>query len=308
MFGPADVARIDSLTVAQAWLPLVMLGASLLGSWLGGRKNKKQKALEEQQTQNAALMQERGKALENEFGQMSESFFNQGRGVRRQAGFAQPMNYWQALLGGDRGKMMNAVAPQRAMLAETYGGARRGLQRSRLRGAQRDEAEQELNRQEVGQTAGLTQGLQGEAAQQMSGLEQQIQAIMQGYSGLGLNAKAQGADALARLLTGSAYTTQGLLDHEENARQARSQAWGSAANAAGGLLGGWMNNRWGAGAGAAVPAMRNTMGAVAPTLPNWRLPQASFQQPFGGANGGNFMTYQSMMNPYGYGLPGGRGF
>lgn len=298
-----------------AFLPLIGLGASLVGSWLGGRKNKRQKGAEGRLDKSAALMSSEGQRYGKEFDSLAKGFQGQSKTVRGQPGYAQPMNYWQALLGGDRSKMTEAVSPQRRMVTDTYRGNRAAIGKSRMRGAAKDAALAESGREETANLAGLTQGLQGQAAQQMSGLEGEIQRVMQAYSGLGLNAKTQGANVLSELLGRSAYIDEGIQHQEESNRQQRSQNWGRIAGAAGDIVGGWAGGKF--GGGGSSPGSNNVMPAHMPgrdmygNQSGWRLPQGTFAQPFNGPNGGRFLDYNTMMGnggAYGTGQPYGIGF
>jgi hypothetical protein len=72
--------------------------------------------------------------------------------------------YYQTLLRGDRGAMQAAVAPYAAQVTDVYRGANRALEQSGVRGAARDVQRGELNRQRASQIAGLTTGMQPQAA------------------------------------------------------------------------------------------------------------------------------------------------
>jgi hypothetical protein len=78
-----------------------------------------------------------------------------------------PRDYWSTLLRGDRGAMQQATAAPRAAITDVYRGAERGLDRSGIRGAQRDVALGDLIRERASKIAGLTTGVQGEAAQNL---------------------------------------------------------------------------------------------------------------------------------------------
>lgn len=77
----------------------------------------------------------------------------------------QAGSYWQTLLSGNRGAMAQATAGPRAALTDVYRGAEANLDRSGIRGAQRDVAAAELGRDSAGQIARLTTGVQPAAAQ-----------------------------------------------------------------------------------------------------------------------------------------------
>lgn len=267
-------------------MPLLM-GGMALASMFGGQRSKKEKKLFAGQE---ALSQEQmaaGRKGQQSIDGMADGFQNQARGTRNQRGFAQSMDYWSALMGGDRSKMMNAVAPQRAMVGETYKGAKGSLGKSRLRGQAKVQAEANLDQQQTGQLAGLTQGLQGQAAEQMSNTESQIQQIMQAYSGLGLNAKTQGYNVLAQMLGDAGYTQGGLLNNETNYRQTRQAQIAQAGAQLGGSLAGYVGGKQ--GAGPAGGGLNNAMGSGsrAAVPQGWRLPQGNFNLQAQGPRMGN---------------------
>ena len=73
-------------------------------------------------------------------------------------------NYYQTLLGGNRAQMALATAGPRAAITDQYRGAEHNLERSGVRGAVGDLARATLNREQTGKIAGLTAGVQPEAA------------------------------------------------------------------------------------------------------------------------------------------------
>ncbi len=140
----------------MGWLavaaPYIVQGVGALGSWLGSRKAGKRN--EEEST---ALSGAQGAATGME-----------AAGSSLLQKVQQPANYWGSLLGGDRAKMAQATAPARSSILDTYRGAERGLERSGVRGAQRDVAISELIRDRAAKVAGLTQGVQPQAAQALT--------------------------------------------------------------------------------------------------------------------------------------------
>ncbi len=281
--------------------PLILMAASAVASHYANRRSRSERAALKRQNYNAQHQQEVGEQAQKSFSADAARYERQASGVRRQRGFAQPMDYWSALLGGDRSRMMSATAPARASIQDTYRGASRSLDRSRMRGAAKDQAAEEQNRQQTGQLASLVQGVQPMAAQQMGSLEQTIQSIMQAYSGLGLNAKAQGYGVLSNLLGQSAATNAGVLENEGQYRQQRAETTQQIGQAVAPMMGAAMDTR-GASSGGGR-SLSNLMGRPAPTSPGWTLPR---QQPYGlesrgvqfgngGQNPWNVPTYGSMM-------------
>lgn len=89
--------------------------------------------------------------------------------AQQQAGFGQPLQasaagYYQKLLNGDRASLRGAIAPEVAGITETYRGAEKNLERSGVRGAQRDVAKAEIGRDRAGKIAGLLTGQRAAAA------------------------------------------------------------------------------------------------------------------------------------------------
>jgi hypothetical protein len=83
----------------------------------------------------------------------------------RQAG-----NYYSTLLSGNRAAQSQAVAPGYAAATDVYRGAQRNLDQQGIRGAARDVASADLNRQRASQLAGLVTGVQPAAAGALSKL------------------------------------------------------------------------------------------------------------------------------------------
>lgn len=142
--------------------PFVLKGAAMgLGALFGKfRQNAAQKRSPEE---SAAIGGAQGAA--GQLGQAGTSLMQQGAPLTQQAG-----NYWSTLLGGNRAQMAQATAAPRAAITDTYRGAESNLERSGVRGAQRDVAQAELGRQRAGQIAGLTTGIQPFAAQQLGAM------------------------------------------------------------------------------------------------------------------------------------------
>lgn len=78
--------------------------------------------------------------------------------------------YYQTLLHGNRAAMSQAVAPAYAATTDIYRGAERNLQQSGVRGAARDVARGELNRERASKLSGLVTGVQPGAAQALGSL------------------------------------------------------------------------------------------------------------------------------------------
>lgn len=147
--------------------PWIIKGGAALGGALFGKhaQNAAQKRSGEEQqalggAQNAAggMLQSGGQLMQRGTGITDTGLTSLG-----QAG-----NYWSSLLGGNRAQMAQATAGPRAALTDVYRGAQRGLEHSGVRGAQRDVASAELNRDRASKIAGLTTGIQPMAAQALT--------------------------------------------------------------------------------------------------------------------------------------------
>lgn len=164
------------------------VGGSLLGGIFAGKKATKsamQRSPEELQAlqgaQTAAgTLTEQGKTLT-------------GLGL---PALSQSTDYYQTLLRGSRPAMAVATAGPRAALTDVYRGAERNLDRSGIRGAQRDVAEAELGRQRASQIGGLTTGVQPYAAEALNrtgiGLVGQGTSALQGVGSIWSNLLGQG--------------------------------------------------------------------------------------------------------------------
>lgn len=106
--------------------------------------------------------------------------------------FQQSVDYNSKLLGGNRAMMNQAVAAPAAQITSIYRGAQRGLERSGVRGGERDMAMADLNRERASKLAGLTTGVQGEAANNLGQLSTRGLAI-------GLNAQTEAANGFGNL-------------------------------------------------------------------------------------------------------------
>jgi hypothetical protein len=95
----------------------------------------------------------------------------------------KPAHYFETLLGGNRAAMAQAVAAPTAQISANYRGSERALNQAGVRGAARDVAVADLNRQRASQIAGLTTGVQPYAAEQLAGLGQNMMAQAPGLLG-----------------------------------------------------------------------------------------------------------------------------
>jgi hypothetical protein len=141
-------------------LPWIAKGASLLGGWLGGKKaqsSAQQRSPEELAALNSAT------SAGNTLVQQGQQFNRLGLPAVQSS-----MGYWDTLLRGSRSAMAGATAGARGAITDQYRGAANNLERSTLQGAQRGQAQEELNRDRVAKIAGLTSGVQPGAADALS--------------------------------------------------------------------------------------------------------------------------------------------
>lgn len=205
-------------------MPWILKGGAAVGSALLGRKSQSMaqaRSPEEQQALSGAQgaaggMQRTGQGLVN----AGQTTVNQGLGNVNQAA-----GYWSTLLGGNRAAMSQATAAPRAGITDIYRGAERGLERSGVRGAARDVAKSELNRDRASKIAGLTTGVQPMAAEQLGGLGTSIADI-------GGRTSATGGDLLQS--SGNLYSSL-LSQGAANRQYARGEG-----EKAGGSIGGFL--------------------------------------------------------------------
>lgn len=121
--------------------------------------------------------------------------------------------YLRSLVGGGPGAAAAAAAPQVANITAAYRGARAGLDRGALRGANRDLAEAELGRERAGALSGVILNQRPQAVQQLMQLGQGRQQIGLGQIGAGNQASGIGVGA-----TGAAAGPLGAIYQGEGRR------------------------------------------------------------------------------------------
>ncbi len=158
--------------------PFAPLIGSGLGMLFGGKKSDQPQMTPQQQATYGQAMQT-GKDMSS----MSKYLMQQSK--MGAPAYGKAVDYYSTLLGGDRAKMQQAVAPAAGQISDTYRGAQANLERMGIRGGGRDQAMAELNRQQAGQLGQLTVGMQPMAAQQLGQLGQQGMGFAaQGLQGL----------------------------------------------------------------------------------------------------------------------------
>ncbi len=127
--------------------------------------------------------------------------------------------YYSPLLRGDRAAIDQSLSPEIAGITDVYRGANKNLDRSGIRGPQRDVASAELNRDRAGQLALLRPQARAGAAAGMAGLGTN-------YLGTGLDATKSAGSLLAGVYGGergsadSAYASSvGYMNDASKASQ-----------------------------------------------------------------------------------------
>jgi hypothetical protein len=144
------------------WGPVLgQAGAAGVGIYAG--KKMQESAQKRSPEEQAALGGAQGVA--GQAAGMAGELYGESKPYLRQAG-----NYFSTLLRGNRAAMQQAVAGPTAQLTDVYRGAERGLERSGVRGAQRQVAAGDLARDRASKIAGLTTGIQPYAAEQLGKL------------------------------------------------------------------------------------------------------------------------------------------
>ncbi len=85
-------------------------------------------------------------------------------------------NYYDTLLHGNRAEMAGATAAPKAQLTDVYAGAQRNLDQTGVRGAQKDVASADLNKNRAAGIASLVTGVQPAAAGALTSIGQTQQA------------------------------------------------------------------------------------------------------------------------------------
>lgn len=130
----------------------------------------------------------------------SRPLMSQGLGMAQQGGqnLGQATDYYSGVLGGDRSKILAHMSPEISGVLDSYRGAEGKIGRN-LRGGSRDYAQAELDRQKVGQVAGLIPQARRNAAEAMGDLGGQYLAGGTSLTGQGVAAAGGAANASSQL-------------------------------------------------------------------------------------------------------------
>ncbi len=141
--------------MSAAALPFIGRGAAAIGAGLFGRRSA-QKATTPSAGEQAALGSATGAAtrlgaLSGQLGQQSLQAFGQAR------------RFFGNLVGGNRGQLLQATAPERGQITGFFRGAERSV-RSQARGGTRDLELARLSRDRAGALSGLVPAIRTSAA------------------------------------------------------------------------------------------------------------------------------------------------
>lgn len=214
--------------MAAAIIPAIQLGISAYSAY-------KQRQAQKKQQEEAARAAAEIKGQAGTFQERDRQLTQIGLPLLQSTS-----NYYRALIGGDRGAIDSALAPDRANIQDTYRGASRGL--SMLRGPTRDLATAELNRQKAGQLGLLP-------AQARANAVQQGQRAGEFATSTGLESASRGASLYESAAgVGQDQARVDIANRAQNYQQA--QGWGSLF---GEVLKGVLNRGGGGGSQTPIP-------------------------------------------------------
>lgn len=151
-------------------IPAIGLGISAFSAWknarAAGKAGAAQNALLGEQVSSARLGRQTGQSLVQQ-------------GVPATQG---ALAYYSKLLNGSRATMQQAVAAPTRQITDTYRGAEKSLERQGVRGGVAQTALAELSRDRAASIAGLTTGVQGQAADRLATIGSDLTS--QGMSGI----------------------------------------------------------------------------------------------------------------------------
>lgn len=180
-------------------VPFIPAIASTIGGIIGG---KKATSSAQARSPEESLALTGGQQTAGMLNRVGTQQIGAGQALTRegQTTLAQPTNYYSRLLYGNRAAQSQAVAAPRAAISDVYRGAERGLERSGVRGAARDVATGELNRQRAGQISSLITGVQPQAAEALTGIGQYQMGAGAGLTGQGIGAEGTAGGIFGNLL------------------------------------------------------------------------------------------------------------
>lgn len=188
--------------------PILGIGTSLFGGWMGSRQSGMQK-------EAWGAMKDSMKNLTGA-GQAAMGYAKDQYNLASPA-YGQSLSYYSRLLGGNRGQMALATAGPRAAIQDLYRGATNNVDRGMARGGERDLQKATLNRDRASKLAGLVTGVQPMAASQLGALAGAGLDRANNFTSTGVSAFGTGANAAA-----AAY--KGATEQADRAGKAWAQA------------------------------------------------------------------------------------
>lgn len=150
-------------------MPWIIKGASMLGGYIASKRAQKS-AMQRSPEEQPALGGAQGAA--SDLTRTGTAQLRGGLDLLRtgEQTTAGPTDYYQTLLRGNRAAQAQATAAPRGAISDVYTGAERGLEKSGVRGAARDVAAGELQREKAGKISSLVTGVQPGAAEALTGI------------------------------------------------------------------------------------------------------------------------------------------
>lgn len=180
-------------------MPWILKGGAALGGMLMSKKSQSNamKRSPEEQTSLTGAQNAGANMQQSGAGMVTSGAGNVNAGVDT---MQKPTDYFTKLLGGNRAAMAQATAGSKGAITDTYRGAENALNKSGVRGAQRDVAKADLNRDRASKIAGLTTGVQPGAAQQLGALGEARAGVGTNQASTGANMQANAGNIFTNLL------------------------------------------------------------------------------------------------------------
>ncbi len=149
------------------------------------------------------------RSANNRQSQLGENAYGMGTGLLQSGGglvdkgvstLQQPLDYWSAILSGDKTAMGKAIGPTATAVGQQYDTANRAASTLLPRGGYRSTIQAELPTQKSGVISQALLGLQPQAAQQVSGIAGLLGSLGLDVSKLGLGEQGLGQGFYAQLL------------------------------------------------------------------------------------------------------------
>lgn len=206
----------------------IMAGKAIYGAI---QKHKADKALKGAQAERQGMVRQAsgvGNALQTSGTNLTDTGMKQG--------VNPALNYYNTLLGGNRAQMGLATAAPRAEITDQFRGAQRSLEHSGVRGAAGDQAKADLIRDRTAKIAGLTTGVQPNAAAALGTMGtaitgqggQRLANAGQLWSNLTGYSQENQQDAAGRADTANAQFGSSLFDLISAGGKMATDKWGGA--------------------------------------------------------------------------------